>query len=128
MGTVVYLNDAPIAFSSVTQKQVMLSGTEAELATEVTMVKDMMYVYHIILSMGLHVLLPMIAELDNSWARDLAISCGVGGRTRDIDVQMFYLQQVPPGRGTLVCHPCSHQGSQSLICTRDLHHNPFTGP
>jgi hypothetical protein len=38
MGTVVYLNDAPIAFSSVTQKHVTLSVTEAELAAVVTTV------------------------------------------------------------------------------------------
>eukprot|EP00804_Cyclotella_cryptica_P028830 CCRYP_019720-RA/>CCRYP_019720-RA protein AED:0.58 eAED:0.63 QI:0/0/0/0.5/1/1/4/0/888 len=44
-GTVVYLNDAPIAFSSVTQKHVTLSVTEAELAAVVTMVQDMMYIY-----------------------------------------------------------------------------------
>ncbi len=41
-GMIVYLNDAPIAFSCVTQKHVMLSVTEAELAAVVTMVQDMM--------------------------------------------------------------------------------------
>jgi len=39
-GTVVYLNDSPIAYSSVTQKHVTLSVTEAELAAVVTMVQD----------------------------------------------------------------------------------------
>ena len=37
--TVVYLNDAPIAFSSVTQKHVLLSVTKAELGA----VEDVMY-------------------------------------------------------------------------------------
>ena len=64
-GTVVYLNDAPIAFSSVTQKHVMLSVTEAELVAVVTMVQDMMYVYRVITSLQLQVELPMIAEMDN---------------------------------------------------------------
>jgi hypothetical protein len=64
--TVVYLNDAPIAFSSVTQKHVTLSVTEAELAPVVTMtmVQDMTYVYRVITSMGLQVDLPMTAEMD----------------------------------------------------------------
>ncbi len=68
MGTIVYLNDAPIAFSSVTQKHVTLSVTEVELAAVVTMVQDMMYVYPVIKSMGIQVDLPMIAEMDNSGA------------------------------------------------------------
>ena len=93
-GTVVYLNDAPIAFSSVTQKHVTLSVTEAELATVVTMVQDMMYVYRVITSMGLQADLPMIAEMDNSGARDLANSWSVGGWTRHVDVRMFYLHEL----------------------------------
>eukprot|EP00804_Cyclotella_cryptica_P007776 CCRYP_001385-RA/>CCRYP_001385-RA protein AED:0.40 eAED:-0.17 QI:0/-1/0/1/-1/1/1/0/271 len=93
-GTVVYLNDAPIAFSSVTQKHVTLSVTEAELAAVVTMVQDMMYIYRVINSMGLKVKLPMIAEMDNSGARDLANSWSVGGRTRHVDVRMFLLREL----------------------------------
>ena len=93
-GTVVYLNDAPIAFSSVTQKHVTLSVTEAELAAVVTMVQDMMYVYRVIKSMGLQAELPMIAEMDNSGAQDLANSWSVGGRTRHVDVWMFFLREL----------------------------------
>ena len=33
----------------------------------------------------------MIAEMDNSGAQDLANSWSVGGRTRHVDVQMFFL-------------------------------------
>jgi hypothetical protein len=47
-GTVVHLNDATIAFSSVTQEHVTLSVTEAKLVAVVTMVQDMMYVYRVI--------------------------------------------------------------------------------
>ena len=39
MGTVVYLNDASMVFSSVTQKHVTLSVTEAELVAVVTWYK-----------------------------------------------------------------------------------------
>ncbi|KAL7480971.1 hypothetical protein ACHAW6_006644 [Cyclotella cf. meneghiniana] len=85
-GMIVYLNDSPIEFSSVTQKHVTLSVTEAELAAVVTMVQDMMYVYRVIKRMGLHVELPMTVEMDNSGARDLANSWSIGGRTRHVDV------------------------------------------
>jgi hypothetical protein len=93
-GTVVYLNDSPIAFSSVTQKHVTLSVTEAELAAVVTMVQDMMYIYRVVSSMGLKVELPMLAEMDNSGAQDLANSWRVGGRTRHVDVWMFFLREL----------------------------------
>jgi hypothetical protein len=90
----VYLNDVPIAFSSVTQKHVTLSVTEAELAAVATLVLDMMYVYRVITSIGLQVDLPMTADMDNSGACDLANSWSVGGRTRHVDVQMFFLREL----------------------------------
>ena len=86
MGTVVYLNDAPTAFSSIMQEHVTFSVMEAELVAVVTMVQDMMYAYRVITSMGLQVDLPMTAEMDNSGARDLTNSWSVGGRTRHVDV------------------------------------------
>jgi hypothetical protein len=58
------------------QNLVMFSVTEAKLAAVVTMsmVQDMMYVYWVIMSMGLQVELPMLAKVDNTTARDLANS------------------------------------------------------
>lgn len=64
--TVVYFNDAPIVFSSVTQKHVMLSVTEAELLAIETKVQDMMYIYRVIMSMELQVELPLADEMENS--------------------------------------------------------------
>ena len=93
-GTVVYLNEAPIVFGSVTQKHVTLSVTEAELAAGVSLVQDMMYVYRVVTSMGLLVELPMLVEMDNSGAKDLANSWSVGGRTRHVDVRMFFLREL----------------------------------
>ena len=93
-GTVVYLNEAPIIFGSVTQKHVTLSVTEAELAAGVSLVQDMMYTYRVVTSMGLQVELPMLVEMDNSGAKDLANSWSVGGRTRHVDVRMFFLREL----------------------------------
>jgi hypothetical protein len=93
-GTVVYLYDVPIVFSSVTQKHVKLSVTEAELAAVVTMVQDMMYVYWAITGMGLQVELPMTAEMDNNGVSNLANSWSIGGRTRHVDVRMFFLHEL----------------------------------
>jgi len=46
----------------------------------------MLYVRHILESMGLKVKLPMIIEMDNMGAVDLANNWSVGGRTRHVDV------------------------------------------
>ena len=78
-GTAVYLNDASMAFSSVTQKHVTLSATQAELAAIVTMVQDIMYIYRVVTSMGLQLHLPMIAEMDNSGAHHLTNSWSLVG-------------------------------------------------
>ena len=88
------MNDAPIVFGSVTQKHVTLSVTEAELAAGVSLVQDMMYVYRIMKSMELQVQLPMLVEMDNSGAKDLANSWSVGGRTRHVDVRMYFLREL----------------------------------
>jgi hypothetical protein len=93
-GTVVYFCDSPIMISSLTQKHVTLSVTEAELAAVVTLVQDMMYVYRVVKSLGLTMELPMLVELDNSGARDLANSWSVGGRTCHFDVRMFFLREL----------------------------------
>jgi len=93
-GTVVYLCKAPIMFSSLTQKHVTLSVTEAELAAIVAVVQDMMYMYRVVLSMGSKVKTPMLVELDNSGVRDLANSWSVGDRTRHVDMRMFFLREL----------------------------------
>jgi hypothetical protein len=118
-GTVVYLCDAPIMFSSLTQKHVTLSVTEAELAAVVTLVQDMMYVYRVIKSIGLTVELPMIAELDNSGARDLANSWSVGGRTRHVDVRMFFLRELKE-EGLVAFKHIPGSGNEADIFTKNV--------
>ena len=54
----------------------------------------MLYVYRIIISLGLQVELPMAVELDNSGARDLANSWSVGGRTRHVDTRQFFIRDL----------------------------------
>ena len=80
-GSVVYLNDTPIIFNSLTQKHVMLSVTQVELAVLVCCVQDMMYAQRIIISLELQVEILMMYELDNSGARDLANSWSISRRT-----------------------------------------------
>ena len=93
-GSRVFLENAPVAFRSNTQKFVTLSVTEAESGAGVTTAQDMMFIYRLLTSMGLKVKLPMVLEMDNKGAVDLANNYSVGGRTRHVDVRFFYLREL----------------------------------
>jgi hypothetical protein len=68
---------------SATQRHVTLSVTEAETAAGVTEAQDMVYCHNVLTSLGLKVKLPMVLEMDNKGAVDLANSLvSVEGRTR----------------------------------------------
>ena len=88
----VLVNNPPVSFRSNTQKTVTLSMIEAEGAAGVMVAQDMLYVYRLLQSLGLEVELPMILEMDNKGAVDLANNWSVGGRTRDVDVRNNFLR------------------------------------
>jgi len=90
-GGVVYLKGCPITFRSSTQKLVTLSVTEAESAAGVMVAKDMLYVYRLLDSIGLSVKLPMLLEMDNKGAVDLANNWSVRGQTHHMDVRNHFL-------------------------------------
>jgi hypothetical protein len=54
----------------------------------------MLYVRHILKSMGLKVKLLMILEMDNKGAVDLANNWNIGGCTRHVDVQQCFLREL----------------------------------
>jgi hypothetical protein len=85
------LEGAPIMQRSATQRHVTLSVTEAESAARVTEAQDMVYWHNVLMFIGLKVKLPVVLEMDNKGAVDLANSLSVGGRTRHVDVCMHYL-------------------------------------
>ena len=58
-----------------------LSVTEVESVAGVMVAQDMLYTYQMLTLMGLQVELPMVLEMDNKGAVDLANNWSVGGRT-----------------------------------------------
>jgi hypothetical protein len=56
--------------------------------------QDILYVQHILESMGLKVKFSMIIEMDNKGAVDLANNWSIGGCTRHVDVQQCFLQEL----------------------------------
>ena len=70
---------------------IALSTTESELFLAVLTTMDMVFAYHIMISLGLHVKLLMILCEDNTGAVGLANNCSIGGCTRHVDVKQNYL-------------------------------------
>ena len=69
----------------------MLSVTEAKIAAGVIVAQDMLYMYRLLESLELEVELPMVLEMENSGAVDIANSWSVGGRTCHVDVRNYFL-------------------------------------
>ena len=112
------LENCPITFRSNTQKFVTLSVTEAENGAGVTAAQDMMYLYRLLKSIGLDVELPMILEMDNKGAVDMANNWSAGGRTRHMDVRMHYLRELKD-QGLLVIRHVSGEDNDTDIFTKN---------
>ncbi len=90
----VLLEGAPVMFKSSTQKLVPLLVCKAEQSSGVLCAQDMLYCKNVLESMRLKVKLPMLLEMDNKGAVDLANNWSVGGQTRHVDVQQCFLREL----------------------------------
>ena len=113
-----FLKNSPVCHRSATQRQVTLSVTEAEGAAGVTEAQDMLSVYNILKSLGLKVQLPMVLEMDNKGAVNLANSWSVGGRTGHVDVRMYFLRELKDD-GLLVIRHISGDDNDTDIFTKN---------
>jgi hypothetical protein len=102
-GYIVYLEEAPVMMKSSTQKSVALSVCEVEQTSVVVCAQDMFYTKNVLESMGLKVKLPMILEMDNKGAVDLANNWSIGGRTRHVDVRQCFLQDLKESKIIDIC-------------------------
>jgi len=96
------------------QKVVALSVTVVEGMSGVQCVQDFLYVMRVLESIGLRVKKPMILEIDNKGAVDLANNWSVGGRTRHIETRQHFLRNLKE-EGIL-------KVTWMLECTCDVNH------
>lgn len=88
-----FINKVPISFQSVTQKFVMLSVKEAKIAEVVMVAQDILYKYRLLESIGFNIEMPMLLEMDNWGAVDIANSWSVGFRTHHMGIQNCFLHE-----------------------------------
>ena len=107
-----YLNGALIRIFSKMMPVVALSTTEAELYVAVLTAMDMMLTYHImVVSMGLTVKLPTKLHCDNIGAVGYANNWSWGGRVKDVDIKMSYLQELKENGYLHVVHKKNKGGN-----------------
>ena len=114
----IFLEEAPVIIRSATQKFVTLSVTEAESAAGVMVAQDMLYTFRLLKSMGLEVELPMVLEMDNKGAVDLANNWSVGGRTRHMDVRNYFLRELKD-QGIIVIRHVPGDENEADIFTKN---------
>ncbi len=114
-----FVNGIPISYCSATQKFVTLLVTEAEIAAGVLVAQDMLYVYRILESLELEVELPMVLEMDNSGAVDIANSWSVGNRTRHVNVRNYFLCELKD-KGLLVIKHIAGEQNDADIFTKNV--------
>jgi hypothetical protein len=96
-GHAVFLFDAPVIYKSKMQTSVSLDVTSAELTSGTACAQEMLFVMRILESMGLKVKKPMILEMDNKGAVDIAHNWSVSGRSRHESVRQSFLRELNEG-------------------------------
>jgi hypothetical protein len=118
-GYSVFLEDAPISMKSGQQKSVTLSTAEAELVSGTQCAQDMLFVMRVLESIGLKVKKPMILQIDNKGAVDLANNWSIGGRTRHMEVRQYFLRDLKM-EGTILTQWLAGSEMSSDLFTKNL--------
>ena len=93
-GIIVYLEETVVASRSAGQNSAALSVTEAEWSAAIAAMQSMIHVHTIVESLGFKVKKPMILQVDNKGAVDLANGFSVGGRSKHFDVKVHYAREL----------------------------------
>jgi hypothetical protein len=96
MGQTTFLNDSPVIMQSNMHRITDLSVTESELGGATEIKQDILFVMHVLESMGLEsmgllVKKPMVLYVDNNRANDFANNWSIGGCTRHVKVHQCFL-------------------------------------
>ena len=75
--------------------------------------------YHLLQSLELEVELPMVLEMDNLGAVDIANSWSVGGRMRHVDVCNYFLRKLKD-QGLLVIRHIAGESNDADIFTKNV--------
>jgi hypothetical protein len=124
MTIMIILNGASFSRKSHLQTTTTLSVTEAETVVAVECVQDMLFGMHLLESMGLKVKKPMVLEIDNKGAKDLAHNWSIGGRTCHITTKINFLRELKE-QGLLIVRWIPTSANTSDLFTKNLNGPDF---
>jgi hypothetical protein len=119
-----FLNGASFSRKSHLQTTTTLSVTEAETVAAVECTQDMLFGMHLLESMGLKVKKPMVLEIDNKGAKDLAHNWSIGGQTRHITTKINFLRELKE-QGLLIVRWIPTSANTSDLFTKNLNGPDF---
>ena len=89
-----FFMDVPIIWKLKSQKSITLSSSEAEYVALLEAAKEIKFVYQLLLSIGIQVKLPIIVRVDNVGAIFMSENTSTSGRTKHIDIQYRYVNEM----------------------------------
>ena len=96
-----------------------LSVTESEQRAGVQCAQDMLYVMRWLEALELQVEKPMVLEMDNKGAVDLANNWSTGGRTRHVEVGQYFLRELKE-QGLIVIKWIKSEDNDADLFTKNL--------
>ena len=93
-GYIIYFCGVPVAWKSKSMKGVVLSTTDAEYVAVSEVVKEIKFLYQMLRSMEVKVLLPIKVNVDNVGAIWLANNSSVSERTKHIELRAHFLRDM----------------------------------
>jgi hypothetical protein len=92
-GFIICLLNAPICWSSKSQKGVTLSSTEAEYVTISEAVKELKFIYYLLCDLHIKVNLPIVVKTDNIVAICMSENSLTGFRTWYVDTRYHFVRE-----------------------------------
>ena len=91
-GYIVFFCGVPIAWKSKSMKSVVLPTAEEEYVAVSEVVKEIKFLYQLLRSMEIKILLPIKIKVDNMGAIWLANNSGVSERTKNVDIRAHFVR------------------------------------
>ena len=86
-GFILYVHGVPISWRSKSQRTVTLSSSKAEWIAASEAVKEIMFVYQLVKTIGIKVSLPIIVRMDNIGAIFMSKNITTTGCTKHVDIR-----------------------------------------
>jgi len=124
-GYVVYFINVPVCWHSHGKKSVKLSTTEAEYVACSEVVKEILFILHLLRHLQVKVQLPIHVHVDNMRATFLAENQNSSNRTKHIDTRYHFVRQyIRDGTVLIDCvHSCNNDSDIfTKNTTSEIHH------